>query len=364
MVFGKSRKQFSNVDRPVVATIQTIHGDTYNCMDFYHQPAFDHPALKNRKFNFQMINSYYRGLEVRATNSTSYGDEPSYIWLNGKGCPIGTVPIRKTAISDLHKANLDASLASNLNPGVHVAVLRSTGDKRYHGGGMWTTVYSHNVGANQYTSSRVKLENGLDSIAVGWTVNPSLYQDSQTRLFIYTNTKDVHCYNTFCPGFVLTNHEIPLDVVLRPVSKRGGPIFIQNFNVSKDLYSGDWVFRFGPHNKVLGFWPTEIFNGLANYANYVEWGGEVYSPPGTVIPPMGSGCRPYGDTKLDGYASSIRIVDENDVLDYNPADCEIYQDDRVHYGAIDKGNVGGSLQRLFEFGGNSLLYDPSAPFAC
>ncbi|CAL1355307.1 unnamed protein product [Linum trigynum] len=123
---------------------------------------------------------------------------------------------------------------------------------------MYTSVYNHEVQANQYTSSRFKLQNGPDSIAVGWVVNPSLYQDSYTRLFIYTMTKDVHCYNTYCPGFVVTNHEIPLDVILSPVSRRGGPTYEQNFFISKDHYTGDWVLRYGIDNKVLGFWPRDI----------------------------------------------------------------------------------------------------------
>ncbi|CAI0434832.1 unnamed protein product, partial [Linum tenue] len=334
------------------------HGDTYNCVDFYKQPAFDHPLLKNRRFDYQVC------FKVRAAESDSFGSEPSDIWLNGKGCPIGTVPIRKTTKTDLLKANLDAAVTSNDNSGIRVAVLRSTGDKRYRGAGMYTSVYNHDVQGNQYTSSRFKLNNGPDSIAVGWVVNPSLYHDTNTRLFIYTITKDVHCYNTYCPGFVVTNHEIPLDVILSPVSRRGGPIYEIKFFIMKDHYSGDWVLMFGNHDKVLGFWPRDIFTGLAGFANYAEWGGEIYSPPGTVTPRMGSGCRPYGDPKLDGYARTITIVDENEKIDYDPADCKIYQNDRVHYGAIDKGNVGGTWNRLIEFGGNSLMYNPNLPYAC
>ncbi|CAI0381656.1 unnamed protein product [Linum tenue] len=332
-LFRRSRKQLSRLDKSAVATIQ--------------------------------LNSSLHGFEARATDSSSFGGEHLDIWLNGKGCPIGTVPIRKTTKNDLLRANLAVAVTSNLNPGVHVAVLRSTGDKRYHGAGMYTSVYNHEVQANQYTSSRFKLQNGPDSIAVGWVVNPSLYQDSYTRLFIYTMTKDVHCYNTYCPGFVVTNHEIPLDVILSPVSRRGGPTYEQNFVISKkDHYTGDWILRYGIHNKVLGFWPRDIFTGLAGFANYAEWGGEVYSPPGSVIPRMGSGCRPYGDAKLDGYARTIMVVDENEQDDYNPADCKIYQSDRVHYWAIDKGDVGGTWRRLIEFGGNSLLYNPNLPYAC
>lgn len=58
--------------------------------------------------------------------STAYN--LSNIWLNGKGCPVGTVPLRRTTKDDLIRAKLAAEMhASKLNPltaekpGLHVS---------------------------------------------------------------------------------------------------------------------------------------------------------------------------------------------------------------------------------------------------
>ena len=34
--------------------MQTKYGDIYDCVDFYKQPAFDHPLLKNHNFHPQV----------------------------------------------------------------------------------------------------------------------------------------------------------------------------------------------------------------------------------------------------------------------------------------------------------------------
>ncbi|KAG5593237.1 hypothetical protein H5410_043751 [Solanum commersonii] len=46
-------KQLKLLNKPVVKTIKTVYGDIYDCVDFYKQPAFDHPLLKNHNFHPQ-----------------------------------------------------------------------------------------------------------------------------------------------------------------------------------------------------------------------------------------------------------------------------------------------------------------------
>ncbi|CAN1140218.1 hypothetical protein LINPERHAP2_LOCUS11731 [Linum perenne] len=58
---------------------------------------------------------------------------------------------------------------------------------------MTTAVYHPIVQNMQYSSSRIVVRNGDDSIVVGWTVNPNLYPDNETRLFIYTNVSPIWC---------------------------------------------------------------------------------------------------------------------------------------------------------------------------
>ncbi|CAI0628524.1 unnamed protein product [Linum tenue] len=78
-------------------------------------------------------------------------------------------------------------------------------------------------------------------------INPGLYGDTATRHFIYTSTKDSHCYNTFCPGFVIMSPDVPLDAVLQ-ASERGNNIRAQKIFVRKDAASGDWFLQIGLDN--------------------------------------------------------------------------------------------------------------------
>ncbi|WJZ82238.1 hypothetical protein VitviT2T_002012 [Vitis vinifera] len=59
----KSRKNLSGA----VKTIKTKHGDIYDCVDFYKQPAFDHPLLKNHNFHPQYVlefDLYYKYINL------------------------------------------------------------------------------------------------------------------------------------------------------------------------------------------------------------------------------------------------------------------------------------------------------------
>ena len=65
-------------------------------------------------------------------------------------------------------------------------------------------------------------------------------------------------------------------------------------------------------DKEIGFWPKNLFTDLANGANYVEWGGQVFSPPNVQSPPMGAGANLAEGTRNDAYCRKIKIIDEND----------------------------------------------------
>ncbi|CAI0557853.1 unnamed protein product [Linum tenue] len=342
-------RQLKLLKKPAVTTIQTKYGDLYDCVDFYQQPAFDHPLLKDHKYEF-------KNHELnRRTNTDTYDTDTFDIWSNGKGCPSNTVPIRRITKQDLIKANRAAELRYNisldLNPGVEVAMLRTTQQNKYYGGGMDVAVYHPAVQSTQYSSSHVKVENGPDSISVGWTVNPSLYPDNETRMFIYTTTKDSYCYNTYCPGFIISTTEVPIDLLLKPYTQIGGPLYEKKFFVRKDAANGDWFLVIGRTNITVGSWPQKIFTALADSANYVEWGGEVYSPPGTDPPPMGAGQKLQQKLYSDCYGRQVNLIDENHEIDHDPPSCETYQSSK-RYQVIDEGfDAGPGIGRLIFFGG-------------
>ncbi|CAN1263626.1 hypothetical protein LINPERPRIM_LOCUS11674, partial [Linum perenne] len=262
---------------------QTKYGDWYDCVDFYEQPAFDHPLLRDHKYEY------------------------------------------KVAV---------AKLASKL-----------------YGGGTTASIYHPTVQNNQYSSSRLKVENGLDSIAVGWTVNPTLYPDNETHLFVYTATKDSQCYNTYCPGFIRMSSVVPPDLKLKLYPITGVSFYeIPMFVFKKTNKTGDWYFNVGSRNFTVGTWPQRIFTGLADSISNIEWGGEVYSPPGTTPPPMGSGHLPGDNIFYDSFCSSIRIVNENLQLDINPDGLELYQSSST-YQVKDVGIYSPHEQRTILYGG-------------
>ena len=80
----------------------------------------------------------------------------------------------------------------------------------------------------------------------------------------------------------------------------------------QDSANGNWFLKVDEDDKEIGFWPKNVFTDLANGANYVEWGGEVFSPPNVQSPSMGSGANLAEGTRNDAYCRKIKIIDEND----------------------------------------------------
>ncbi|CAN1777935.1 hypothetical protein LINPERHAP1_LOCUS14238, partial [Linum perenne] len=335
----------------IVYSKQTKYGDWYDCVDFYEQPAFDHPLLKDHKYEYkifmQMSSSRYQA-------SDEFGINPFDIWLNGKGCPDNTVPIKRVTKEDLIRINKVTELAYRINDNPGVQVNLSTApvpedDDIYYGGGMNAGIFHPAVQKNQYSSSRMSIISAIESISVGWTVNPSLYPDNQTHLFIYTITKDLQCYNTYCPGFIRMSSRVPPDIKLNIYPEIGKSVWAIPLFVYKDVESGDYFFNVGSDNFTVGSWPQKIFTGLADSISTIEWGGEVYSPPGTTPPPMGAGHVPENKPFNDCYDASIRIINEYREFVNDPPGCEKFQTSSS-YRVNDVGIAGPALRTIF-FGG-------------
>ncbi|CAN0897626.1 hypothetical protein LINGRAHAP2_LOCUS19247, partial [Linum grandiflorum] len=66
---------------------------------------------------------------------------------------------------------------------------------------------------------------------------------------------DSHCYNTYCPGFVITTSKLPLDLLLKPYSTIGQEqVWISNFYVGQDVKSGDWFLWWRKDGIIVGYW--------------------------------------------------------------------------------------------------------------
>ncbi|KAH7844916.1 hypothetical protein Vadar_033074 [Vaccinium darrowii] len=336
-------KKLLLINKPTVATIHTDYGDIIDCVDFYKQPAFDHPLLKNHTFHYQMKPiSVHRGTKDQV--SSKFIETPVSLGLKGGGCPVGTVPIRRITKGDLIRERLASKITSleDNNPGTHDAVVRTraNSNEKFIGAGAQITVETPHVDGGQYSAAKMKIQNGPDSIEVGWRVDPSLYGDSRTRLFIRLDAGQSHCFNTRCPGFIIVRSDIPLDLVFDDVSYRGGPFFYLDAYIIRDQANGNWWLEVGPNNTEVGFWPSRLFTGLGDLANHLEWGGEAFGPLGTFTPPMGREFFPRGDAVLDASMRRILVLNEyGQTVDID--NLEEYSDNNNLYKVMDRGNIPG-----------------------
>ncbi|CAK7329431.1 unnamed protein product [Dovyalis caffra] len=326
-------KQLKLMNKPSVKTIKTIHGDVYNCVDFYQQPAFDHPLLKNHTFDFKIPHSSYPSKKRDEFEDDSNLFDPSKIWLNGEGCPVGTVPIKKITKNDLFRAKLASEMyASKLNPqsvetpGLHLAVLRTKADpnKKYYGARMFTIAEEVKLQNSQSSYSRLKMKNDADYIEAGWMVNPLVYKDNKTR---------ISC-------------KIPLDLVFSPTETKARPAV--KFMINRDA-PGNWNLYIGTGEALVGFWDYRIFEaGLNNFATYIDWGGQVYGPPSLPSAPMGRGVKVSGNEATDSFDYQIEYALETS---YCIADNVEAFSDIPAYDAWDAGIRKGWIGHQFFYGG-------------
>ncbi|CAL5327652.1 unnamed protein product [Camellia sinensis] len=280
--------------------------------------------------------------------------KPLHIGLKGGGCPVGIVPIRRTTKEDLIREKLASKIMTPADDTggadilTYAIVKTIDGPNKYSGASAVLSVYQPDVVGKQYSAGRMMIQNGPDSLQVGWRVDPSLFGDARARLFIYTNAGQSHCFNTNCPGFVIVDTKIPLGQVIEKVSIRGGTSVAMEIYILQDLANGNWWL--GVANTNLGFWPRRILGGgLANLASHAEWGGEVFSPPGTPKPAMGGGYFPIEDTRYDAYFRNIALKSPSGG-DINPQTYE-FTSNRKLYEVKDEGYQGAHFGHLVLYGG-------------
>ncbi|XP_015084419.2 uncharacterized protein LOC107027887 [Solanum pennellii] len=325
-------KQLKFLNKSTIKTVKTKFGDTYDCVDFYKQHAFDHPLLMDHNFHPKMKPTLSK---IKQNSYASTTSRLSTIWSNDGSCPSGTVPIKRTTKDDLIRQRDmpppepayfdDEFVGSNNNSeqiktsynmpsyGYKRAIAQAPKDPntKFTGAGMATNVYNPHVEGKQHSGCRLRIQKGTDILQVGWRVDPTLYGDNKTRLFIHYQAGKFNCFNTLCPGFVHVNNKLPLDVSLEGIlSQRGGPKSDLLLYIYKDPDDGNWWLLLGEDYKQIGFWPNIIFKELTNFATNIEWGGVTYNPPGVPEPPMGSSYFPVGNSSFDGFCRSITVSDQ------------------------------------------------------
>ncbi|PIA50766.1 hypothetical protein AQUCO_01200185v1 [Aquilegia coerulea] len=316
--------------------MQTKYGDIYDCVDIHKQPSLNHPALKNHKI--QQASNYVT-LNLSVSQKIIKTSETSK-------CPKGTVPIRRTTAmdnDDIIRSNQFGSLV--LGEGFLFAGMYTKKDA-FKGVKLATTkmsVWNPRVLNNQSSRAGVSVISGEGFVQAGWTVNPKVYGDNQTRFYnMWTadNFRTGGCFSTHCPGFVVTSSAIALDRVYTKVSEYNGEIQDTFIRIWMDL-KGNWWLQ-GDSTQAIGYWPKELFTSFGpNGASEVQLGGEVYLVPDPVAwtnppPVMGTGDCIKDWYDQSAYFEQIVFVDSNDetiipndtTLDYlQPDQCYV-----VRYG--------------------------------
>ncbi|KAL1831984.1 hypothetical protein ACET3Z_001635 [Daucus carota] len=336
------QKHLNRLNKPPIKSIQSPDGDTIDCIPISHQPAFDHPFLKDHKI--QMRPSYHpEGLfdeSKMSTESSEKAKPMSQLWhMNGR-CPADTIPVRRTKKDDILRASsvkrygkkkhrsipkprsADPDLVNE--SGHQHAIAYVEGDK-YYGARATINVWEPKIQqANEFSLSQIWVLGGsfgedLNSIEAGWQVSPDLYGDNNTRLFTYW-TSDAYqatgCYNLLCSGFIQINSEIAMGASISPVSAVRNSQYDISILVWKDPKEGNWWMQFG-NGYVLGYWPSFLFSYLAESASMIEWGGEVVNSEADghhTSTQMGSGRFPEEGFGKASYFRNIQVVDSSNNL--------------------------------------------------
>ncbi|PSS24531.1 Formate dehydrogenase subunit alpha like [Actinidia chinensis var. chinensis] len=337
-------KHLNRLNKPPIKSIKSPDGDVIDCVHISHQPAFDHPLLKNHTIQVRP-NYHPEGRmgesKVSIPKSNEGNSKPmTQLWhMNGK-CPEGTVPIRRTKTEDLLRASsiksygkkkrraiprpprsVDPDLISQ--SGHQHAIAYVEGE--YYGAKATMNVWEPQIQQpNEFSLSQMWILGGsfasdLNSIEAGWQVSPDLYGDNNTRLFTYW-TSDAYqatgCYNLLCSGFIQINNEIAMGATIFPVSAFRGSQYDISILVWKDPKEGNWWMQFG-NGYVLGYWPAYLFSYLGDSASMIEWGGEVVNSAADgqhTTTQMGSGHFPAEGFGKASYFRNIQIVDGSNNL--------------------------------------------------
>ncbi|KAI4316559.1 hypothetical protein L6164_024532 [Bauhinia variegata] len=338
------------LNKPAVKTIQSEDGDVIDCVDIYKQPAFDHPALKNH--TLQMAPSFFAASQNSSNDESSNSDDllrAASLDQFGRKPPARFRNLSNTyPITPAMLALEDRSAAYLVTMGYN-----------YIGAQADINVWNPNVDLpDDYTTAQIWLKNGngntFESVEAGWVVNPKLYGDRATRLFLYWTTdsyKSKGCFDVICPGFVQTSTQIALGAAISPVSSPSGQQYHFNVGIFWDPDGGNWWLIVNK-NVPVGYWPGKLFGYLSHSAILVEWGGQVYSTQIRKTPhtqtAMGSGDFASGLYGNACYMQNVRIMDYSLSLKY-PEYVSTWADEAYCYSAQNYVKYG--VEPVFYFGG-------------
>ncbi|KAI3730902.1 hypothetical protein L1987_62082 [Smallanthus sonchifolius] len=265
--------RLEKINKPFVKSIESPDGDIIDCVLFHLQPAFDIPELREKM-------SLTLPELPKGHDNAENNQEIKQLW-NSKGetCPNGTIPIRRTSASDIlrsdsiSKSRKKYSRKDIPDAPNHEHAIGYVNDGNFYGAKAFLSVYKPNVIGNDFSLSQIWVigdvaNRGANTIEAGWQIYPhrgdNLPGDSLPRLFTYWT----------------------------------------------DVKSGDWWLRVG--SELIGYWPANLFSGLRDHANTIQYGGEVYSAKSSkhTSTQMGSGHFPEEGLGKAAFVRNVEVIDE------------------------------------------------------
>ncbi|XP_076917770.1 protein neprosin-like [Bidens hawaiensis] len=304
-------KYLKRVNKPAVKSIKSPDGDIIVCVNIYDQPALDHPSLKNHTIKkpeqYQLHNC-----GIQKVNAQKMAD----ILRAGS---LRNYQRKRTGFLTAHPDEVGPDGFTHEYATLHAPATATTGPMR--GTKVTMNVWNPRVeGGSEFSLSQLWVvadsQSNLNTIEAGWHVNPPLYQDSRTSLFIFSTTDgyhDVNCYNLACSkGFVQTDHKTAIGGSISPVSQMDGTQYDMTISAAV-APDGNWWLQ---HNgDFIGYWPHSWFTSLNEGASEVSWGGETVNErlnQHHSTTEMGSGCFPINQLGEASYFKNIQVRDAYD----------------------------------------------------
>ncbi|XP_028803263.1 uncharacterized protein LOC114758386 [Neltuma alba] len=208
----EAAKLLNKMNKSAVKSLKSPDGDIIDCVHILHQPAFDHPKLKNHKIQ-------YATTEVK--KDKYYGAK-------------ATINVWRTHVQQHSEYSLSQ---------------------------IWVINQDDN--------------DNVESVEGGWQVNPLLCGDDKPRFYAYW-TSDSYgrtgCYNLRCSGFVQVSNIVALGAIIQPLSIYGGTQYDISLLIWKDPRSGNWWLRAQDIN--MGYWLASMLDSRSESATIVQWGSE------------------------------------------------------------------------------------------
>ncbi|KAL5204139.1 hypothetical protein ABZP36_009010 [Zizania latifolia] len=301
----------------VLKDLQTEDGQIFECVDFYEQPSFQLPYLKNHTDQVRPS----RPFPPSRTAVNKPGS--SFAKVDSINCSNGTVPVLRSYNSSSGIRYFGQIRAfggyQNGNSGGNLAAF-ATRLSSYYCAQATISVWEPYLGpgnAPRFSGSVLTMHNGentkLSGLYVGLFVDPYLYGDDRVHLEVGWSNYGTACVNLLCPGFVQLSSNVVVGSIVQPPSMIDGNDMVIDVRAYK-AQNLNWYLEFGEELELVGYWPNELLPHMYEAASIVSWGGITNAAPGEPFPPMGSGRSPQEGRGKAAYIVDAMISDMSNKL--------------------------------------------------